>query len=117
MKSKTILTLIILGAVLIRLLPALYMGDQVSVLPGIHDQVSYDALARSSKFREVFMPLHEALKIPGLVLSWHRTSSEAGSKYGHTAITWGDGHTSSSDYVESNTTNNGRSGLRIFMPV
>jgi 4-amino-4-deoxy-L-arabinose transferase-like glycosyltransferase len=47
MKSKTILTLIILGAVLVRVLPALYMGDQVTILPGIHDQVSYDALARS----------------------------------------------------------------------
>src|SRR6266508_1199999 len=47
MKSKTLLTLILLGAVLVRLPPALYMGDQVTVLPGIHDQVSYDALARS----------------------------------------------------------------------
>ena len=47
MKSKTILTLILLAAVLIRVPPALYMGDQVTVLPGIHDQVSYDALARS----------------------------------------------------------------------
>jgi 4-amino-4-deoxy-L-arabinose transferase-like glycosyltransferase len=47
MKSKTILALIILVAILVRLPPALYMGDQVTVLPGIHDQVSYDALARN----------------------------------------------------------------------
>lgn len=47
MKSKTILTLIILVAVLLRLPPAFYMGDQVTILPGIHDQLSYDALAQS----------------------------------------------------------------------
>src|SRR5215207_10646282 len=46
-KSKRLLTLILVGAVLLRLLPALYMGDQVTDLPGIQDQVSYDALARS----------------------------------------------------------------------
>ena len=47
MNSKKILTLIILVAILLRLPPAFYMGDEVTVLPGIHDQVSYDALARS----------------------------------------------------------------------
>jgi 4-amino-4-deoxy-L-arabinose transferase-like glycosyltransferase len=46
-KSKRLLTLILVGAVLLRLLPALYMGDQVIELPGIQDQISYDALARS----------------------------------------------------------------------
>ena len=46
-KSKQLLTLILLAAVLVRLPIALYLGDQVTVLPGIHDQVSYDALARS----------------------------------------------------------------------
>ena len=46
-RSKQLLTLILLAAILVRLLIALYMGDQVTVLPGIHDQVSYDALARS----------------------------------------------------------------------
>lgn len=86
--------------------------------PGGNGNQIDDNLARSSKFREIKgMSLAEALKIPGLVLSWHSTSSAAGQKYGHTAITWGDGHTSSSDYVENNTTNSGRSGLRIFMPV
>lgn len=85
--------------------------------PGGNGNTIDDNLARSSKFKEVHMSLAEALKIPGLVLSWDRTSSAAGQRYGHTAITWGDGHTSSSDYVESMTTNNGRSGLRIFMPV
>ncbi len=47
MKHKTLLMLILLGAVLVRLPVAAYMGDHVTVLPGIHDQLSYDALARS----------------------------------------------------------------------
>jgi 4-amino-4-deoxy-L-arabinose transferase-like glycosyltransferase len=46
-KNKQLLILILVAAVLIRLPVALYMGDQVAVLPGVHDQVSYDALARS----------------------------------------------------------------------
>jgi 4-amino-4-deoxy-L-arabinose transferase-like glycosyltransferase len=46
-KHRQLLTLILAAAVLIRIPPALYMGDQVTVLPGIHDQLSYDALARS----------------------------------------------------------------------
>jgi 4-amino-4-deoxy-L-arabinose transferase-like glycosyltransferase len=47
MNSKRLLTLILAVSVLIRIPVALYMGDQVTVLPGIQDQVSYDALARS----------------------------------------------------------------------
>lgn len=70
-----------------------------------------------SRFKEVTMPLSEALKIPGLVLTWEKTSTRLGSIYGHTAITSGDGRTSYSDFIERNTTNNGRSGLRIFMPI
>jgi 4-amino-4-deoxy-L-arabinose transferase-like glycosyltransferase len=46
-KHNQLLTLILVAAVLIRIPIALYMGDQVTVLPGIQDQVSYDALARS----------------------------------------------------------------------
>lgn len=76
-----------------------------------------NAMANDRRFKEVHMSLAEALKTPGLILTWERTSSAAGQKYGHTAITWGDGHTSSSDYVENHTTNNGRSGLRIFQYV
>jgi LysM repeat protein len=69
------------------------------------------------RFREVNMSLEEALRTPGLVLTWERTSSRLGSIYGHTAITAGDGHTSYSDFIERNTTNSGRSGLRIFQPI
>jgi 4-amino-4-deoxy-L-arabinose transferase-like glycosyltransferase len=47
MKPKQWLVLILLVAILVRLPIAFYLGDQVTVLPGIHDQLSYDALARS----------------------------------------------------------------------
>ena len=46
-RNKQLLTLILVVAVLIRIPIAIYMGDQITVLPGIQDQVSYDALARS----------------------------------------------------------------------
>lgn len=69
------------------------------------------------KFKQVNMSLEEALKIPGLVLTWESTSTRLGSIYGHTAITTGDGHTSASDFIERNTTNNGRSGFKVFMPI
>src|SRR6185436_12969999 len=59
-------------------------------------------LAKSGRFKELHIPLDQALKIPGLVLTLeHSNGSAAGQRYGHTAITWGDGHTTSSDYVQS----------------
>jgi LysM repeat protein len=70
------------------------------------------------KFKQVNMSLAEALKTPGLVLTWERTSSAAGQKYGHTAITTGDGRSSVSDFIERNTLGaTGRSGLKIFRPI
>ena len=70
-----------------------------------------------NKFKQVNMSLEEALKIPGLVLTWEKTSSRLGSIYGHTAITTGDGRSSVSDFIERNTLGaGGRSGLKIFMP-
>jgi len=70
------------------------------------------------KFKQVNLSLAEALKIPGLVLTWEKTSSRLGSIYGHTAITTGDGKSSVSDFVESNTLGaGGRSGFKVFMPV
>ncbi|PTL82890.1 LysM domain-containing protein [Vitiosangium sp. GDMCC 1.1324] len=69
------------------------------------------------KFKQVNISLAEALKIPGLVLTWEKTSTAAGSKYGHTAITTGDGRSSVSDFIERNTLGaGGRSGLKIFVP-
>jgi hypothetical protein len=75
-----------------------------------------DNLPRN-KFKQVNMSLEQALKIPGLILTWERTSTAAGSKYGHTAITAGDGHTSYSDFIERNTHGSGRTGLKVFMPI
>ncbi|NOJ82161.1 LysM peptidoglycan-binding domain-containing protein [Myxococcus xanthus] len=69
------------------------------------------------KFKQVNMSLEEALKIPGLVLTWESTSTRLGSIYGHTAVTLGDGHSSASDFIERNTTNSGRTGFKVFMPV
>ena len=70
-----------------------------------------------NKFKQINISLAEALKIPGLVLTWEKTSTRAGSIYGHTAITLGDGHSSASDFIENYTTNNGRSGFKVFMPI
>lgn len=77
-----------------------------------------DNLPRS-KFKQINIPLSEALKIPGLVLTWEHTSTTLGAKYGHTAITLGDGHSSASDFIENNTLagNASRTGLKIFMPI
>jgi len=69
------------------------------------------------KFKQVNLSLEEALKIPGLVLTWESTSSSLGRIYGHTAITLGDGHSSASDFIENYTTNNGRTGFKVFMPI
>jgi hypothetical protein len=70
------------------------------------------------KFKQVNMSLADALKIPGMVLTWEKTPSRLGSIYGHTAITTGDGRSSTSDFIERNTlaSSAGRSGLKIFMP-
>src|SRR5919108_906851 len=46
-KTKQLLVLILVVAILIRIPVALIMGNQVTELPGIQDQISYDALARS----------------------------------------------------------------------
>jgi murein DD-endopeptidase MepM/ murein hydrolase activator NlpD len=72
-----------------------------------------------NKFKQVNISLAEALKIPGLVLTWEHTSTRLGSIYGHTAITSGDGHTSTSDFIERNTLAGAahRTGLKIFAPI
>ena len=41
------LQLILLLSVLLRVGAAVYLGDQVEILPGTHDQISYDALAQN----------------------------------------------------------------------
>ena len=70
-----------------------------------------------NKFKQVNMSLEQALKTPGLVLTWESTATRLGAKYGHTAITTGDGRSSVSDFIESNTLNaGGRSGFKVFVP-
>ena len=71
-----------------------------------------------NKFKQIHIPLAEALKIPGLVLTWEHTSTALGSRFGHTAITLGDGRESASDFIERDTLagNRTRTGLKIFMP-
>lgn len=69
------------------------------------------------KFKQVHMTLAQALKTPGLILTWEHTSTRLGRIYGHTAITAGDGHTSYSDFIERNTHGSGRTGLKIFAPI
>jgi LysM repeat protein len=72
-----------------------------------------------SHFREVNLSLEEALRTPGLVLTWETTPTRLGRIYGHTAITSGNGRSSYSDFVESNTlaSSRGRTGLRVFAPI
>jgi hypothetical protein len=78
------------------------------------------SLPRTGRFQQVNMSLAEALQHPGLVLVWEVSrGSAAGRKYGHTAITTGDGISSNSDYHEANTLAAGgnRSGLTVWMPI
>jgi peptidoglycan hydrolase-like protein with peptidoglycan-binding domain len=72
-----------------------------------------------SRFRQINIPLSQALRMPGLILTWEHTSTPAGRIYGHTAITTGDGHSSCSDFIERDTLsgNRSRTGLKIFMPI
>ena len=72
-----------------------------------------------NKFRQVNMSLAQALRTPGLILTWEHTSTRLGRIYGHTAITSGDGHSSYSDFIENNTLAGAasRSGLKIFAPI
>jgi len=72
-----------------------------------------------SHFRQINISLAQALKTPGLILTWEHTSTPAGRIYGHTAVTLGDGHSSASDFIENNTLAGAasRSGLKIFEPI
>ena len=76
-----------------------------------------DTLPASGKFKQVDISLQEALKTPGLILCWQKGSGEAGAKYGHVAITQGDGKTSTSDFVDSHTATASYSGLTVWAPV
>ncbi len=68
------------------------------------------------KFKQINVSLAQALKIPGAIITWEKTSTALGSRYGHVAISWGNGRTTSSDFIESNTTGSGRYGMKVFVP-
>lgn len=66
-------------------------------------------------FKKVNASLSDALKVPGIILTWQSTATAAGQKYGHTAITIGNGSSSCCDYYENNTLGvSGRTGLRVY---
>ena len=44
--SRTVVIVIIVVAVLLRIVSAIYQGNAITNLPGIYDQISYDGLAR-----------------------------------------------------------------------
>jgi LysM repeat protein len=94
-------------------------GDTLSAIAA-RFKTSVSELARTNKLanlKQVNMTLEQALKTPGLVLTWEKTSSRLGSIYGHTAITTGDGRSSVSDFIERNTLGaGGRGGFKVFMP-
>jgi len=68
------------------------------------------------KFKQINVSLSQALKIPGAIITWERTSTTLGARFGHVAISWGNGRTTSSDFIESNTTGSGRFGMKVFVP-
>lgn len=75
------------------------------------------ALLASGMYKQLYnVSLEDALKVPGLIFSWQKTSTQLGAIYGHTAISQGNGLSSTSDYYESNTiaSSSGRSGLTIY---
>ncbi|MBS2032466.1 MAG: hypothetical protein JST54_31510 [Deltaproteobacteria bacterium] len=94
------------------------VDDVMHFYPGGNGNTIGNGLLASGKFKQIHIPLAEALKIPGLILSWQHTSTPEGRIYGHTAVTLGNGKESASDFVEYDTLSaaQSRSGLKIFMP-
>ncbi|MGV3625023.1 MAG: hypothetical protein ACO1OB_29655 [Archangium sp.] len=78
------------------------------------------SLPGTGRFQQVHMSLDEALQHSGLILVWEKSNgSAAGRRYGHTAITLGNGRSSNSDYHEADTLSAGRTreGLTVWMPI
>ena len=68
------------------------------------------------KFQQINVSLADALKVPGLILTWEATATKLGAIYGHTAITQGNGSSSSCDFYEYNTLGcSGRTGYKCFV--
>ncbi len=84
--------------------------------PGGNGNTIGNGLIASGRYKKIDISLANALKIPGLIFSWQRTSTKLGAIYGHTAISQGNGKSSTCDYYENNTlaSSGGRSGLKVY---
>ena len=76
-----------------------------------------DSLKANGNFKQLSYSLNEALKIPGIIMTWEKTGTTAGQKYGHTAITVGNGTDSACDFYEYNTNSKSskRTGFKCFI--
>jgi hypothetical protein len=98
-------------------------GVERAVASAMHEQVHGNGNSIGSSllehgFHQVSISLKDALTQPGLVLTWQHTPTRLGRKYGHVAVTLGDGHSSASDFVERDTVGGsvGRTGLVVYAP-
>ncbi len=82
-------------------------GNGNSIAPG---------LLASGKYKQINMSLADALKIPGLIFSWQKTSTKKGKIYGHTAISQGNGKSSTCDFYENDTLakDSSRFGMTVY---
>ena len=73
-------------------------------------------LLRSGMYKEVSLTLQQGLNIPGVIFSWQKTGTTAGQKYGHTAVSQGNGKDSTCDFYEYNTHQKSgkRTGLKVY---
>jgi hypothetical protein len=69
-------------------------------------------------WKKANLSLQDALKIPGVVLVWETTNCPDGQIYGHTAISQGDGHSSTSDHLDNDTvaSTQGATGFSAWVP-
>lgn len=75
-----------------------------------------DVLANHKNFREVYVSQEDLTKLPaGCVIVWNRSGADSDfGKYGHIAITLGDGR-EASDHVQQLKVRG--TGFRVFVPV
>ncbi|MBO5752438.1 MAG: LysM domain-containing protein, partial [Proteobacteria bacterium] len=76
-----------------------------------------DYLISNGNFKKLNYSLNEALSIPGVIMTWEKTGTTAGQKYGHTAISQGNGKDSTCDFYEynTNTKSSKRTGFKCFL--
>ena len=84
--------------------------------PGGNGNQIGTGLLNSGKYKQVNLSLADALKVPGVIFSWQKTGTAAGQKYGHTAVSQGNGKDSTCDYYEWNTIDkcSKRTGMSVY---